>query len=1560
MRIVRLEMTENLYHIAIVGLAGRFPGANTIETFWENLRNGRESISFFSGEELEQAGVNPALIHHPDYVKAGAILDHIEQFDAPFFGFYPKEAAILNPQHRLFLECAWEALERAGYMPEQYRGRIGVYAGAGANNYLSSFHLPRGASGALDPFQVMLGNDRDFLATQVAYKLNLTGPSVAVQTACSTSLVAVHLACQSLLNHECDMALAGGVNINVPQHQGYLYVEGGIGSHDGHCRAFDAQAQGTVGGNGAGIVVLKRMADVLADGDTVLAVIKGTAINNDGATKVGFTAPSLEGQAEVIADALAMADVAPETITYIEAHGTGTALGDPIEIGALTYAFQASTGKTGFCKIGAVKTNVGHLNTAAGVTGLIKTTLALQHQMLPPTLHFETPNAQIDFDNSPFAVNTTLTPWETPGYPRRAGVSSFGIGGTNAHVIVEEAPEAPASAPSPRPWQLLVLSARTESALEVMTRHLHDHLRQHPGLNLADVAYTLQVGRKPFAHSRTLVCQTLDEAVTALEARPPDQVLTTYQEARSRPVVFMFSGQGSQYPNMGRGLYQDEPYFRDIVDQCADALLPHLGRDLREVIYPSEIAPETAAQQLSQTALTQPALFVIEYALAKLWQHWGIEPHAMIGHSIGEFVAACLAGVFSLQDALFLVATRGRLMQAQASGDMLAVPLAVEALEPFILDIDGEAHDGSLSLAVINGPVQCVVSGPADAIAHLESRLAEQGVAARRLHTSHAFHSTMMEPALEPFIAAFAGITLNAPRIPYLSNLTGTWITGEQATDPAYWANQLRQTVNFSAGLEELVKTPDWILLEVGPGTVLRSLALQHPARDAAQTVLASLPHVTDQRSAQQAALQTLGQLWSHRVAVDWDGYYAAEARRRVLLPTYPFERQRHWIDGAATSARPQADADKRLPLPDWFAIPSWKRSQPVALLPQLDLKAHVFTWLVFTDTCGLGTQLAQALQQRGQTVITVMAGEAFSPQDEGGYTLNPTQIADYRALFRALSSAGQLPSRIVHCWHVTQTGDEQAPPLSEPDFDSFYGLLFLAQALGEQNLSEPVNISVIANQLQAVTGDESLVAEKATLLGPSRVISQEYPQMACRSIDIVLPQTTSVPQPLTEQLLGELITDSADAIVAYRGPHRWVQSFEPVTLNPPSVPPIRPGGVYLITSGLSDTGLVMAYYLAQTAQAKLVLLDPAPFPDQATWPEALASPASSDETRRKIEQLQAIEALGADIFVVQASVTDLDAMQAALQQARQQFGPLHGVLHIATSRGSGLMQLKTSEQAQEVLASRVTGTRVLERVLQETPLDFLALFGSNVSIAGGLGQVDECAANAFLDAYAHSRSMAVQAPYPVVAIDWSGWGWDDHVEQSLTEMPQIQNQVRQLRERYGITPEEAGQAFERILASGQPQIIVSTQSLQAWIDQQNTLTSSSFMDQLDPVPPGPNMPLSDEAYEAPVNDVKVRIAEVWQEVFGVERIGRHDNFFDLGGHSLLAIQLVSRTREALQLDELPLSALFETPTIAGLAATAGAGEPDEADIEEIEAVLEEIEGLSEEELRALLAEMSE
>ncbi|HEV7398616.1 MAG TPA: type I polyketide synthase, partial [Pyrinomonadaceae bacterium] len=785
-----------LVGVAIVGMAGRFPGAKNIDEFWRNLRDGVESITSLSDEELLGAGVNPASLKDPSYVKAAGILDDIEMFDCSFFGFNPHEAEITDPQQRIFLECAWEAMEAAGYDPSRYKGRCAVYAGAGLDGYLLSNLLSRmNFEDNADIFQMLIGNDKDHLSTRVSYKLNLKGPSLTVQTACSTSLVAVHLAYHSLLNYHCDLALAGGVRITVPQKVGYKYQVGGINSPDGHCRPFDAQAEGTLGGNGAGIVLLKRLDEALADGDIIHAVIKGSAINNDGALKVGYTAPSLDGQSEVIVEAQALAGVSADSISYVEAHGTATALGDPIEVGALTQAFRSSTSRSGFCALGSVKSNVGHLDAAAGVAGLIKTVLALKYRELPPSLHYTAPNPEIDFASSPFYVNHELRAWETNGDgPRRAGVSSFGIGGTNAHVVVEEAPALPAAAGSARGWHLLVVSGRTAAAVRAATEKLRRHLEAHPELSLADVAYTLQVGRREFAQRRAVVCREVADAIAALSE--PGRWLEG-EALAERGAVLMYSGQGAQYVGMGRELYEREAIFRETVDQCAAAFERAQGYDLRAVLYPAAGQEAEAEGRLMETAVTQPALFVLEYGLTRLWQQWGLRIEALMGHSLGEYVAACVTGLLSVEEAVRLVGRRGRLMQGMERGAMLAVRLNEAELQPLL-------GPEQLWVAAVNGPQQCVLSGRESAIAEVETRLAAAGVGVKRLATSHAFHSGLMREAAQALASEINGELPGNITIPYISNVSGSWAQVEEVRRGEYWGRQMLQPVQWWRGVEEV------------------------------------------------------------------------------------------------------------------------------------------------------------------------------------------------------------------------------------------------------------------------------------------------------------------------------------------------------------------------------------------------------------------------------------------------------------------------------------------------------------------------------------------------------------------------------------------------------------------------------------------------------------------------------------------------------------------------------------------------------------------------------------
>jgi len=1513
------EAFENLGAIAIIGMAGRFPGAANLEQFWQNLRDGVESIQFFSEQELEAAGVDGTVFRQPNYVKAGGALAGIELFDAAFFGLSPREAEVIDPQQRVFLEVAWAALESAGYDPQAYAGAIGVYAGSSVNTYfLNNLYPNRELSRMVGADALRIASRSDNLATRTAYKLNLRGPSVSLQTGCSTSLVAVHMACQSLLSGECDMALAGGVSISASAQVGYLYHAGGILSPDGHCRAFDAQAQGTINGNGVGLVVLKRLPEAIAAGDSIAAVIKGSAVNNDGAAKVGYTAPSISGQAAVIAEALAVAEVEPETIGYIEAHGTGTPLGDPIEIAALNQVFRGSNSK-GTCAIGSVKTNIGHLDTAAGIAGLIKTVLALQQRQIPPSLHFYEPNPEIDFAAGSFSVNARLSEWQTEETPRRAGVSSFGIGGTNAHVVLEEAPPVAAAVPA-RPWQLLVLSAKTPTALERATANLADYLVQNPNLNLADVAYTLQVGRSSFEYRRMVVCRNLDEAVAALKSSDPQQY-THSLKSGDRP-VFLFPGQGSQYIQMGYELYQVEPFFRQQVDHCCHQLIPHLGLDLRTVLFP-QAASETAAA-LQQTALAQPALFVIEYALAQLWMSWGVQPAALIGHSIGEYVAACLAGVFSLEDALALVTVRGQLMQQLPAGAMLSIALP----EPEVRELLGQ----DLSLAASNGPSLCVASGTLEAIDTLHQALTQQGIPCRRLHTSHAFHSPMVSAILEPFTAHVRNIKLNPPAIPLVSNVTGTWMQAAEATDPSYWARHLRQTVRFSQGIKTLLRHPHQIFLEVGPGQTLSSLARQHDVAGA--VVLASLRHPQASQSDVAFLLHTLGQLWLHGVPINWSGF-AAPGHRRIPLPTYPFEHARYWIDpqSPVSSSGPEPQQNHKRPdMADWFYVPVWQQSQ--LLTVGATLKPNQ-CWLIFVEG-ELSAQLVQRLVQADQQVITVTTGETFAQLGERAYVINPQQQADYEALLQTLSRHNQRPTAIAHLWSLLP----QAAALSGQGLTSqdlgFYSLLFLAQALGQP--PGPLQLFVITRNLHNVTGEEQLQPEQATVLGPCKVIAQEHPQIACHSIDLGSPTTPAGQQQLIGQLISELthcLGNEPDAQrVAYRGPHRWVQTFQPLRLPASEPMVLRQRGVYLITGGLGGMGLALAEHLARTVQAKLILVGRTGLPPKATWQDWLASHDSQEQTSQKIRQVQALEALGAAVMVASADVANLKQMQAVKDQAWQRFGSIHGVIHAAGIAGGGMIQFKTPETAASVLAAKVQGTLVLKRLFQDSPLDFLVLCSSLSSILGGFGQVDYCAANAFLDGFAHRHNRG-EGPR-AIAINWCAW---QQVGMAVdTAVPEEIRHQRQASLQEGILPQEGAEAFCRILNSGLAQVIVSTQDLQARIARSTSLTAKREVTLGKPAHARPQL---SNAYVAPRTEVEQHLAAVWQQLLGVESVGIHDNFFELGGHSLLATQVMAQLRQ-FQL-ELPLRLLFDHQTIAELSAA-------------IEAMLlQEIEALTEAEAEQFL-----
>jgi acyl transferase domain-containing protein/acyl carrier protein len=1528
--------------VAIIGMAGRFPQSGSVDEFWQNLRDGKECITFFSEPEMASAGVGPAIYRNPHYVRAGGVLKDFDRFDARFFGYSAREAEIIDPQQRLFLECAWEALEQAAYDTESYDGVIGVYGGASMSRYLRNLYSNVELVASVGVFQIGLANDKDFLTTRVSYKLNLEGPSVTVQTACSTSLVAIHMACQSLLSGECDMALAGGVRAG--EEAGYVYHEGGIASPDGHCRAFDARAQGTLGGNGVGVVVLKRLEEALADGDHIHAVIKGTAINNDGALKVGYTAPRVEGQAAVIRAAHLAAGVEPETLEYVEAHGTGTELGDPIEVAALTKAFRARTPNVGFCALGSVKSNIGHLDVAAGIAGLIKTVMALKHKMIPPSLHFSEPNPKIDFAASPFYVNTALRDWSSEGRPRRAGVSSFGMGGTNAHIVLEEAP-APAPAAPSRPWQLLLLSARTSEALEAGTARLADHLQQHAELNLADVAHTLRKGRRRFSHRRMLVCDSAAEALKSLRAGDDRSMPTTVSEASDRSLVFMFSGLGEQYVNMARGIYQSEPLFRTQVDYCCELLRPLLGRDLRDALFadqepaakpqPPTAAPSAldlrrllrggtdcanhAAPELHQTVLAQPALFVIEYALARLWMTWGVRPGGMIGYSIGEYVAACLSGVFSLEDALFLVANRAQMIHQLPAGAMLAVPLSEAELRPRLNE--------RLSLAAVNGPSLCVVAGPVEAVEEFQGELTARGVASRRLQAAHAFHSQMMDPIAESFAELFNNVELHPPGIPYVSNVTGDWITAEEATDPRYWARHMCQAVRFADGIQRLWAEPQSVLLEVGPGQSLSSLAILHPANDrsAERIVLSSLPNSLDPQPDDAFLLTTLGKLWLAGASLDWDAFRADEQRHRLPLPTYPFERQRYWVERQNSPAAPSTTGDHLIKLPevaDWLYLPAWKRAP--AILKRRDAASDVRRALLFAGKDALAAQLAARLRQAGWTVTTVEASESFTIGDGSAYGVNPETRSHYDGLIDHLVETGQVPELIVHLWNASPGGEtaQACEHFAASQYRGFYSLVFLAQALSKRAITSPVRLCAITGDMQDVTGEEELCPDKITLLGPLKTIPQEYPNIECRSIDIHLARPGGSgdrdEKRLIEQLYEEVISESADTVVAYRRHHRWAQDYEAISpaAREAGEPGWRESGVYLIIGGLGQIGLVLAEELAKSVKARLVLVGRSPFPPKAQWAEWLTRHSDADDTSCKIRRLLALEELGSEVLVLNADLAEAAQMRNVIAQTVEQFGGLHGVIHAAGVVGE--QSFRSIQATGEVeygwhVRPKVEGLLVLEEVLRGHPLDFCLLFSSLTSVLGGLGFTAYTAANLFIDAFAckHNRNDST----PWISLGSDAWRFRTDAGDATTAGALGLGDL-------ALTPKEGVEMVRRALGLKQfGHVVVSTAPLQARINRWVKLESLRQAKSAEAragltLHARPNL---QSQFVAPANEIEKTLVGLWQELLGFEPISIDDNFFELGGHSLLIVQMISRLRDLFRTD-IPMEAVFTTPTIAGLA----------------------------------------
>ncbi len=1461
--------------IAVIGMSIKAPQAKNIFQFWDNLSQGKECITRLSKEELLAYGIPQDTLDNPNYVPVSAVLENKECFDAGFFGYLPQEARLMDPQTRVFHEVVWSALEDAGYDPLGYPGLIGLFAGAGSNLRWEA-HSLLNKEANIDSFMANRLSNKDFSSTLIAHKLDLRGPVHSIDTACSTSLVAIHQAVLSLLAGESHLAVAGGVSINNnAREEGYLYQQDMILSKDGHNRTFDEQASGTVSGEGAGAVVLKRLSDALRDGDQVYAVIKGSAINNDGGRKVGYTAPSVSGQAEVIQLAHRSARVAAESISYVEAHGTATRLGDPIEMRALTQAFGKSQAK--YCAVGSVKTNLGHLDTAAGVTGFIKTVLCLKHKALVPSLHFESANREINLGESPFYVNSELKAWRNEKFPLRAGVSSFGIGGTNAHVVLEAWPLAgePPKASSP---QLIILSAKSREALLRQQVQLKEYLVSNEKVAVSDVARTLQ-SRRCFEHRWACVAEHVGQLIASLADKPGP----SGKGVGKRKVAFMFPGQGSQYQNMGRGLYEDEQsVFRQTLDACFALAGKESTIDFKAILYPDASASDesSAKELLDETVHTQPLLFMFEYALARQLEHYGIKADIMIGHSIGEYVAACVSGVLTLESALKLVIRRGALMQSLPKGQMLAVGQSAVEVASYL--------SPGLEIAAINSAQRCVVSGEAAAIGALRARLEKAGVSCKLLPTSHAFHSQMMEPILEAFTALAGSLTYGRPNIPYLSNLTGERITGQELT-PGYWSDHLRGAVQFSAGMEGILSQGDTLLIEVGPGNTLGSLARAHMESPAGSAVHALVRHPASAVADDRFLLETLAELWASGVELNWARFQEGAGGQKVSLPTYSFEPVKYpmasVLEKLLSDTVLRGGTQKREDICEWFYESSWKRSR---LLAPARGAGKESTYLVFCDKYGVGEGLMERLQAKGHVqVVRVVAGSGFGQQDEFTYTLNASKEQDYLHLFASLEASSLLPEKIVHLWSYSAEPSPVSYESAAGELEvGYYSLLNIARSIGQVSPFHRVSIDVITSFASSGKSADVTIASRAAVLGPVLSIPKEYKNILCKQIDIS-PKDNS---DLTRHLFDEIHSGDRSPIVAYRNDDRWSQFYDPIKLasdnNLPTL--LKEGGVYLITGGMGGMGLVFSEHLAKQYNARLILTG--------------RRPPSEEAIAARLAQL------GQHVVYLNVDVSDVDQMELQLAQAEHRLGKIDGIFHTAgIGDYAGIIQNRTREQSQQVFASKVYGTIALYEIARKREVDFLVLCTSGASATAPFGQVAYTTANIFQDSFARSTTGLL-----VQSIGWDTWSETGMAVDSLAAKSKDE---QQLNLRHGLTNAEGLEVLRRVLGYGIPSVSVFTRDLAKLLAEK----APELNFQMQPVQVVQERSALANAYEAPHTETEKSICALFEGYFGIKAIGIKDDFFDLGMDSLKAMTVIALIHRQLNV-EMRINDILENTNIQALA----------------------------------------
>jgi acyl transferase domain-containing protein/acyl carrier protein len=1460
------------YEVAIIGISILAPGAKNVNDFWLNLKKGEESIKFFSENELIELGLGEEILKNPNYIKAQGVIEDKDCFDSSFFNYLPDEAKILDPQIRKLSECVYAALEDAGCNPYEYEGRIGMYAAASSNlgweirsNYLSTVNV--------NSFALTLLSQKDFISTLISYKLNLKGPSETIDTACSSSLVAINRAYKSILLGESNIAIAGGVSLSSEIFKGHFYDGNSIYSPDGHCRAFDKDAKGTVVGEGVGVVVLKRFKNALKDKDKIYAVIKGGAVNNDGNRKAGFTAPSIDGQIEVIKLAQKTSKVEPESISFIETHGTGTELGDPIEIIALKQVFKNNK----YCDIGSVKSNIGHTDRAAGIISFIKVALSLYNKQLVPSLNFNIPNPKCGFEESPFHVNTVLKEWKNNEYPLRAGVTSFGIGGTNAHIILEETPLMEKQNHKERKYKLIVLSAQTTSSLEANIDKFINHLNNNENLNLSDIAFSLQEGRNSFRNRIMVVGQNQSEITEGLKVMSKE-VKTNKVQGISRSIVFMFPGQGSQYLNMGLELYETEVFFKEVMNQCMNIANNYIDYDIHNIIF------NKRKDEINNTEYTQPILFIFEYSLAKLLIYWGIEPDCMIGHSIGEYVAACISGVLKLEDAIKTVVSRGKLMQELESGLMLSVALSKH-------ELDGLLKDFNLSLAAVNSSNMCVVSGEKEIIKDFEKFLTKKGHECKILHTSHAFHSVMMNPMLSKYKDILNNVIFSKPEIPYYSNVNGNMVSFDDINNSGYWCDQIRNTVQFSDSINLILNDKDSIFIEVGPGKSLSSFVNQHENKKSSQKVLNLIRHPKEYISDQYYLFDKIGELWLNGIEPNWGNIYEDEDRRKVSLPTYSFEKNKYQaeFDLQKILYLEMKTKGERNNIKDWFYSPGWKRSYAIHE-DENNFKGKIN--LLFADKYGICSSLGKALKGNSEITIFIDIAEKFKEISEYHFTLNPEKKEDFSTLFMALEAKGLIPDRIIHMWSIY---DAENHKLSIDSFQKeqrlgFYSLLNIVNAFNRTN--NKLEIDVIINNLYKVIDDsEKIIPEKSTIIGAIDTIPKEFKNITTKCIDVCVENEIDNSS-IISQIYQELHISDKNKHVAYRGKYRWIRYFESIEIKEKNQVSniLKNERVILITGGLGGIGFELAKYLSGKYNSKLILTGRKPL---------------NEELNTKINKIQG------DVIYLQVDVSNPKAMKEKLEDAEKKIGTINGIIHCAgIADHAGIIHSRNEMQTEEVFFTKIYGTIILNDIVRNKELDYFVLCSSLSAATSPFGQVGYTSANNFQDSFAQYR---MQNNNYTLSIGWDAWKDVGMAFDTLIKKhPKgFENYLIQ-----AIASNEGCDVLLRALNNDFSNLIISVSDLNNLINNQETFKNNeAILDNETEASLIKERSVFDITYIEPTTDTEKQLAKIWENFFGLDKVGIKDDFFELGGDSLKATSLLSLVHEKLDVI-IPMTEIFKCPTI--------------------------------------------